>query len=99
MEGVYQHLKYMGFEEDMNAIDEMKKRYYSLYFKKNKEEKSPPVERATVNRLVPGSNPGEGVGDSRAHSGRAEGFCESVQVAGSNPVRGFVAIMTCLKNK
>ena len=25
MEGVYQHLKYMGFEEDMNTVDKMKK--------------------------------------------------------------------------
>jgi hypothetical protein len=41
MEGTYQHLKYMGFEEDMNAIDEMKKKYYSLYFKQKKRE-SPP---------------------------------------------------------
>ena len=40
MEGTYQHLKYMGFEEDMNVIDEMKKRYYKLYFKKSKEEKN-----------------------------------------------------------
>jgi hypothetical protein len=40
MEGVYQHLKYMGFEEDMNTIDNMKKRYYSLYFKTVKEERS-----------------------------------------------------------
>ena len=40
MEGVYQHLKYMGFEEDMNDIDNMKKRYYSLYFKTIKEEKA-----------------------------------------------------------
>ena len=40
MEGVYQHLKYMGFEEDMNTIDEMKKRYYKLYFKKSKEERT-----------------------------------------------------------
>jgi hypothetical protein len=40
MEGTYQHLKYMGFEEDMNIIDEMKKRYYKLYFKKSKEEKN-----------------------------------------------------------
>jgi hypothetical protein len=39
MEGVYQHLKYMGFEDDMNTIDIMKKKYYSLYFKKVKEEK------------------------------------------------------------
>ena len=40
MEGTYQHLKYMGFEDDMNTIDEMKKRYYKLYFKKSKEEKA-----------------------------------------------------------
>jgi len=40
LEGVYQHLKYMGFEEDMNVIDEMKKRYYKLYFKTTKEEKA-----------------------------------------------------------
>ena len=40
MEGVYQHLKYMGFEEDMNVIDNMKKRYYSLYFKTVKAEKA-----------------------------------------------------------
>ena len=40
MEGVYQHLKYMGFEEDMNTIDNMKKRYYSLYFKTIKKEKA-----------------------------------------------------------
>ena len=39
MEGVYQHLKYMGFEDDMNSIDTMKKKYYSLYFKTVKEQK------------------------------------------------------------
>ena len=39
MEGTYQHLKYMGFEEDMNIIDEMKKKYYKMYFKLNKQEK------------------------------------------------------------
>ena len=39
MEGTYQHLKYMGFEEDMDTLDKMKKKYYSLYFKLNKEEK------------------------------------------------------------
>lgn len=43
MEGTYQHLKYMGFEDDMNTIDEMKKRYYKLYFKKSKEEKTNPL--------------------------------------------------------
>tara|TARA_B100001094_G_C17380995_1_gene416856 strand:- start:186 stop:419 length:234 start_codon:yes stop_codon:yes gene_type:complete len=40
MEGTYQHLKYMGFEEDMYVIEEMKKRYYKLYFRINKQEKS-----------------------------------------------------------
>lgn len=40
MEGTYQHLKYMGFKEDMDTIDEMKKRYYKFYFKKAKEERS-----------------------------------------------------------
>ena len=40
MEGTSQHLKYMGFKEDMDIINEMKKRYYKLYFKTKKEEKS-----------------------------------------------------------
>ena len=40
MEGTYQHLKYMGFGEDMEVIEEMKKRYYKLYFRINKQEKS-----------------------------------------------------------
>ena len=37
MEGAYQHLKYMGFEEDMQVIDKMKKKYYSMYFKEKKK--------------------------------------------------------------
>ena len=37
MEGVYQHLKYMGFEEDMQVIDKMKKKDYSMYFKEKKK--------------------------------------------------------------
>jgi len=40
LEGVYQNLKYMGFGKDLDTIDEMKKRYYSLYFKVKKEEKA-----------------------------------------------------------
>lgn len=40
MEGSYQHLKFMGFKEDMDTLDEMKKRYYKLYFKTKKEEKN-----------------------------------------------------------
>ena len=42
LEGSYQLLKYMGFKEDMDTLDEMKKRYYTLYFRLNKEEKSNP---------------------------------------------------------
>ena len=41
MEGTYQHLKYMGFKEDMDTIEEMKKRYWKLYFKTKKEENNP----------------------------------------------------------
>ena len=43
LEGSYQLLKYMGFQEDMDTMDEMKKRYYKLYFKLNKEEKNVPL--------------------------------------------------------
>jgi|TARA_B100000035_G_scaffold119710_3_gene101552 hypothetical protein len=38
MEGTYQNLKYMGFGEDMNIIDEMKKKYYKLYFQSLKKK-------------------------------------------------------------
>ena len=36
LEGSYQLLKYMGFREDMDTIDKMKKTYYSIYFKSKK---------------------------------------------------------------
>ena len=39
LEGSYQLLKYHAFDDDMNTIDEMKKRYYKLYFKIFKEER------------------------------------------------------------
>ena len=39
LEGSYQLLKYMGFKEDMETLDKMKKRYYTMYFKINKEER------------------------------------------------------------
>ena len=39
LEGSYQLLKYMGFKEDMETLDEIKKRYYTIYFAKAKEEK------------------------------------------------------------
>jgi|TARA_B100000085_G_scaffold144588_2_gene131533 hypothetical protein len=38
LEGTYQNLKYMGFGEDMNIIDEMKKKYYKLYFQSLKKK-------------------------------------------------------------
>ena len=37
LEGSYQLLKYMGFTDDMNTLDQMKKPYYKLYFKTKKE--------------------------------------------------------------
>jgi len=39
LEGSYQLLKYHAFDDDMNTIDEMKKRYYKLYFKTAKQER------------------------------------------------------------
>ena len=50
MEGTYQHLKYMGFKEDMEVIEEMKGRYYKLYFKLNKEEKQRAKEEGRTNQ-------------------------------------------------
>lgn len=37
LEGSSQLLKYMGFQEDMDTINSMKKTYYKLYYKTNKE--------------------------------------------------------------
>ena len=48
MEGTYQHLKYMGFKEDMEVIEEMKGMYYKLYFKLNKEEKQRAKEEGST---------------------------------------------------
>ena len=39
LEGSYQLCKYMGFEEDMKILDEMKRPYYKLYFKLKKQER------------------------------------------------------------
>ena len=38
LEGSYTLLKYMGFQEDMETLAELKNRYYKLYFKLNKDE-------------------------------------------------------------
>tara|TARA_Y100000385_G_scaffold40741_1_gene37934 strand:- start:1080 stop:1283 length:204 start_codon:yes stop_codon:yes gene_type:complete len=40
LEGSYQLCKYMGFEKDMNTLNEMKKPYYKLYFKTERERKN-----------------------------------------------------------
>ena len=37
LEGSSAHLGGMGFEEDKAVLDEMKKRYYKMYFKLCKE--------------------------------------------------------------
>ena len=39
LESAYQMLKYCGFKEDMETLEEIKSRYYKLYFKKVKQEK------------------------------------------------------------
>ena len=40
LEGSYQLCKYMGFEDDMNTLEEMKKPYYKMYFRLLKEQKN-----------------------------------------------------------
>lgn len=40
LEGSSQLLKYMGFREDMETLNEIKKRYYKMYFKLKKKEDS-----------------------------------------------------------
>ena len=37
LEGSYQLLKYMGFTDDMNTLEQIKRPYYKLYFKTKKE--------------------------------------------------------------
>ena len=39
LEGSYQLLKYHAFDDDMHTINEMKQRYYKLYFKTAKQER------------------------------------------------------------
>ena len=40
LEGSYQLTKYMAFDDDNKILDEMKQRYYKLYFTTVKQEKS-----------------------------------------------------------
>ena len=39
LEGSYQLTKYMAFDDDNKILDEMKQRYYKLYFKTAKQER------------------------------------------------------------
>jgi len=43
LEGSYQLLHYMGFDEDRDLINELKQKYHKLYFKLNKEENNNPL--------------------------------------------------------
>lgn len=40
LEGSYQLTKYMAFDEDNAILDSMKQRYYKLYFKTVKQERT-----------------------------------------------------------
>ena len=40
LEGSYQLLKYMAYDEDMKVLEEMKTRYYKAYFKILKQQKN-----------------------------------------------------------
>ena len=39
LEGAYQLTKYMAYDDDNTIIDEMKQRYYKLYYQTVKREK------------------------------------------------------------
>ena len=39
LEGAYQLTKYMAFDDDNTIINEMKQRYYKLYFQTTKKER------------------------------------------------------------
>ncbi len=40
LESSYQLLKYMAYDEDMKVLEEMKTRYYKVYFKLLKHQKN-----------------------------------------------------------
>ena len=40
LEGAYQLTKYMAFDDDNAILDEMKKRYYKLYYQTVKQERT-----------------------------------------------------------
>lgn len=41
LEGSSQLCKYMGFVDDMETLDKIKKKYYSMYFRLKKEQRNP----------------------------------------------------------
>ena len=40
LEGSSQLCKYMGFEEDESTLNDLKKKYYKMYFRLKKQEES-----------------------------------------------------------
>ena len=41
LEGSSQLCKYMGFIDDMETLDKIKKKYYSMYIRLKKEQRNP----------------------------------------------------------
>ena len=41
LEGSSQLCKYMGFIDDMETLDKIKKKYYSMYFRLKKKQRNP----------------------------------------------------------
>ena len=41
LEGSSQLCKYMGFIDDMETLDKIKKKYYSMYFRLKTEQRNP----------------------------------------------------------
>ena len=45
LEGAYQLTKYMAFDDDNKIINEMKQRYYKLYYQTVKKERDQPTHK------------------------------------------------------
>ena len=45
LEGCYQLTKYMAFDDDNKIINEMKQRYYKLYYQTVKKERDQPTHK------------------------------------------------------
>ena len=82
----------MGFGDDKETLDGIKKKYYKMYFRLRKPETSvlesssiaQLVEQVTVNHPVPGSSPGGGVWEISSaveHLVYTEGVTSSILVS------------------